>query len=50
MKKGGNISTVQIAVDHRLIGKSSWLRVVREKTEALDETPESAQKSALQKT
>ena len=50
MKKGGNISTVQIAVDHRLIGKSSWLRVVREKTETLDDTPESAQKSALQKT
>lgn len=32
MKKGDAIATVQFAVDHRLIGKSSWLRVVREKT------------------
>ncbi|MFK8083631.1 MAG: methylenetetrahydrofolate reductase C-terminal domain-containing protein [Granulosicoccus sp.] len=33
MKKGSEISTVQFAVDHRLQGHSSWLRVVREKTE-----------------
>lgn len=32
MKNGGDISTVQIPVDHRLIGKSSWLKVVRDKT------------------
>lgn len=32
MKKGSDISVVQFAVDHRLTGKSSWLRVVREKT------------------
>lgn len=32
MKKGSDISVVQFAVDHRLVGKSSWLRVVREKT------------------
>jgi len=35
MRKGGDMATVQFAVDHRLIGKSSWLRVVREKTESL---------------
>ncbi|MFK7860363.1 MAG: methylenetetrahydrofolate reductase C-terminal domain-containing protein [Granulosicoccus sp.] len=33
MKKGNEISTVQFAVDHRLQGTSSWLRVVREKTD-----------------
>lgn len=33
MKKGDEISTVQFAVDHRLQGKSSWLRVVREKSD-----------------
>ncbi|MFK7892417.1 MAG: methylenetetrahydrofolate reductase C-terminal domain-containing protein [Granulosicoccus sp.] len=33
MKNGSDISTVQIAIDHRLTGKSSWLRVVREKTD-----------------
>lgn len=32
MKHGGDIAIVQMAVDHRLQGKSSWLRVVREKT------------------
>lgn len=32
MKNGSDISTVQIAIDHRLQGQSSWLRVVREKT------------------
>lgn len=32
MKGGGEIATVQFAVDYRLKGKSSWLRVVREKT------------------
>jgi len=35
MKKGNQIATVQFAVDHRLQGKSSWLRVVREKTDEL---------------
>ena len=33
MKGGFEIKTVQFAVDHRLEGSSSWLRVVREKTE-----------------
>lgn len=46
MKAGGDISNVQFAVDHRLIGKSSWLRVVREKTTPVDE----AQATELQKT
>ena len=46
MKKGADINNVQFAVDHRLIGKSSWLRVVRERTEAVD----NAQQQALQKT
>ena len=31
MKDGDAIHTVQFAVDHRLQGSSSWLRVVREK-------------------
>ena len=38
MKKGDDISVVQFAVDHRLIGKSSWLRIVREKTSEADQT------------
>jgi len=29
MKNGGNISIVQVPVDHRLKGSSSWLREVR---------------------
>lgn len=32
MKNGSDISTVQFPVDHRLKGKSSWLKVVRDKT------------------
>ena len=32
MRHGESIHTVQFAVDHRLAGSSSWLRVVREKT------------------
>ncbi|MFT6302484.1 MAG: hypothetical protein ACI9XK_002058 [Granulosicoccus sp.] len=32
MKNGGDIKMVQMAVDHRLEGKSSWLKVVRDKT------------------
>jgi|GEM_PF-97121 len=32
MRDGEAIHTVQFAVDHRLRGSSSWLRVVREKT------------------
>jgi len=31
MVNGGDIATVQVAIDHRLKGSSSWLRVVREK-------------------
>lgn len=43
MKQGGDIANVQIAIDHRLIGKSSWLRVVRDKTtDASSKAPESA--------
>lgn len=34
MRDGDEIKTIQIAVDHRLQGSSSWLRVVREKTES----------------
>jgi hypothetical protein len=33
MKNGDDIASVQFAVDHRLLGKSSWLRVVRDKTD-----------------
>lgn len=33
MKQGSEITTVQIAVDHTLSGKSSWLKIVREHTE-----------------
>jgi len=40
MKKGGDITIVQFAVDHRLRGKSSWLRVVREKTGELSSNEE----------
>lgn len=32
MRDGGDIHTVQFAVDHRLKGRSSWLAVVKEKT------------------
>ncbi len=34
MEKGEEIATVQIAVDHTLKGKSSWLKVVRDKAPA----------------
>jgi len=34
MQEGNDIHIVQFAVDHRLKGKSSWLRVVQEKTAA----------------
>lgn len=34
MKHGGDIQVLQFAVDHRLQGSSSWLRVVREKTDS----------------
>lgn len=37
MRNGATIQTVQIALDHRLQGRSSWLRVVRERTESTDE-------------
>ena len=45
MKKGDDISVVQFAVDHRLIGKSSWLRVVREKTSQTDQTESQQQQN-----
>ena len=38
MKGGDEIKIVQFAVDHRLKGSSSWLKVVREKTESTDAT------------
>ena len=41
MKEGDEIKVVQFAVDHRLKGKSSWLKVVREKTETSDASEES---------
>ncbi len=44
MKEGGDIKVVQFAVDHRLKGKSSWLRVVQEKT-ASDEDAAAGAKS-----
>ena len=34
MEKGEEIATVQFAVDHSLKGKSSWLKVVRDKAPA----------------
>lgn len=37
MKNGGDIATVQVAIDHRLKGSSSWLRVVREKTATIED-------------
>ncbi len=40
MKEGDEIKVVQFAVDHRLKGKSSWLKVVREKTETSDASEE----------
>lgn len=42
MKNGGDITTIQIAVDHQLKGKSSWLKVVRDKTAVSAATEESA--------
>jgi len=42
MKNGGDIRIVQIAVDHRLKGKSSWLRVVQEKTAGDESAAEGA--------
>jgi hypothetical protein len=36
MKNGGDIAIVQIAVDSRFKGHSSWLRVVREKSANAD--------------
>ncbi len=40
MKNGGDIVTIQIAVDHRLKGKSSWLKVVRDKAPVADSVEE----------
>jgi len=42
MQDGDAIHIVQFAVDHRLKGKSSWLRVVQEKTTQDETTPSSA--------
>ncbi len=39
MKNGGDITNMQFAVDYRLQGKSSWLKVVREKTTPPEEGP-----------
>ncbi|MBX2879008.1 MAG: methylenetetrahydrofolate reductase C-terminal domain-containing protein [Granulosicoccus sp.] len=36
MKHDQSISTVQFAVDHRLIGRSSWLHVVRQKNPSIN--------------
>ena len=44
MKHGAEIQTVQFAVDHRLKGRSSWLRVVQEKTATEDEDAVGAKK------
>lgn len=45
MKHGEQIKTVQFAVDHRLMGQSSWLRVVREKTSVAVNAPDTADNS-----
>ena len=37
MKNGSDIQVVQFAVDHQLKGRSSWLRVVQEKTASVTE-------------
>ena len=37
MKNGADIQVVQFAVDHRLKGRSSWLRVVQQKTASGDQ-------------
>ncbi|MGQ7843215.1 methylenetetrahydrofolate reductase C-terminal domain-containing protein [Granulosicoccus sp. 3-233] len=42
MQQGAQIATVQFAVDHRLKGRSSWLRVMREKSTP-PVTPEKSQ-------
>lgn len=39
MKKGDDIITVQFAIDHRLQGKSSWLKVIRDKANNEGNTP-----------
>lgn len=46
MKKGDEIATVQFAVDYRLKGKSSWLKVVREKTQDAEAAQASQQDTA----
>lgn len=42
MRGGGEIRTVQVSVDHRLSGTSSWLRVVRAKARERARSPEAA--------
>ena len=42
MKNGGDIANVQVAIDHRLKGKSSWLKVVRDKAPVSQTSEETA--------
>lgn len=42
MKHGGDITIVQVPIDHRLKGSSSWLREVRLQREATSDTVEDA--------
>lgn len=41
MKNGESIKTVQFAVDHQLLGRSSWLAVAREHAASADQSPPS---------
>jgi len=50
MRQGGDIQLVQFAVDHRLQGSSSWLRVVREKTPTPVSEPDFTAKHAVRVT
>lgn len=45
MQGGGEIKVVQFAVDHRLKGQSSWLRVVREKTALASQAEDEARET-----
>jgi len=42
MKNGGDISIVQVPIDHRLKGSSSWLREVRKRRAEQDENNSAA--------
>lgn len=39
MRHGDDIQIVQFSVDHSLAGRSSWLKVVREKTSSTEQLP-----------